>query len=79
MDSFHDEINGATTIQEPAERERVLIALKSLRELEQALRLWSPAEYIERVILVLADLKRREERTTEPPPPPPEEIPTEES
>jgi len=63
--------NGVTTIILPDHSAKLARARRELRALEESLRLWSSAEYLDRVIAALEDLKRREERTTEPPPPPP--------
>jgi hypothetical protein len=66
-------INGVTTVILPDHSAKLARARRELRALEESLRLWSSAEYLDRVIAALEDLKRREERTTEPPPPPPPE------
>jgi hypothetical protein len=66
-------INGVTTVILPDHSAKLARARRELRALEESLRLWSSAEYLDRVIAALDDLKRREERTTEPPPPPPPE------
>ena len=66
-------INGITTVILPDHSAKLARARRELRALEESLRLWSSAEYLDRVIAALEDLKRREERTTEPPPPPPPE------
>ena len=73
---FGDAVNGVTTVILPDHSAKLARARRELRLLEESLRLWSSAEYLDRVIAALDDLKRRDERTTEPPPPPPpEEIP----
>jgi len=69
-------INGVTTVILPDHSAKLARARRELRALEESLRLWSSAEYLDRVIAALEDLKRREERTTEPPPPPPPEYDT---
>jgi hypothetical protein len=66
-------INGVTTVILPDHSAKLARARRELRALEESLRLWSSAEYLDRVIAALEDLKRREERTTEPPSPPPPE------
>jgi hypothetical protein len=70
---FGAAINGVTTVILPDHSAKLARARRELRALEESLRLWSSAEYLDRVIAALEDLKRREERTTEPPPPPPPE------
>jgi hypothetical protein len=70
---FGAAINGVTTVILPDHSAKLARARRELRALEEGLRLWSSAEYLDRVIAALEDLKRREERTTEPPPPPPPE------
>jgi hypothetical protein len=70
---FGAAINGVTTVILPDHSAKLARARRELRALEESLRLWSSAEYLDRVIAALDDLKRREERTTEPPPPPPPE------
>jgi hypothetical protein len=73
---FGAAINGVTTVILPDHSAKLARARRELRALEESLRLWSSAEYLDRVIAALEDLKRREERTTEPPPPPPPEYDT---
>lgn len=70
---FGAAINGVTTVILPDHSAKLARARRELRALEESLRLWSSAEYLDRVIAALDDLKRREERTTEPPSPPPPE------
>lgn len=65
--------NGVTTIILPDHSAKVARARRELRLLEESLRVWSSAEYIDRVIAALEELKRRDEQTTEPPSPPPPE------
>ena len=73
---FGDAVNGVTTVILPDHSAKLARARRELRLLEESLRLWSSAEYLDRVIAALDDLKRRDEQTTEPPPPtPPEDIP----
>ena len=73
---FGDQVNGVTTVILPDHSAKLARARRELRLLEESLRLWSSAEYLDRVIAALDDLKRRDEQTTEPPPPPPpEDIP----
>ena len=73
---FGDQANGVTTVILPDHSAKLARARIELRLLEESLRLWSSAEYLDRVIAALDDLKRRDEQTTEPPPPsPPEDIP----
>lgn len=77
---FGDQLNGVTTVILPDHSAKLARARRELRLLEESLRLWSSAEYLDRVIAALDDLKRRDEKTTEPPPPPPpEDLPAEES
>jgi len=77
---FGDAVNGVTTVILPDHSAKLARARRELRLLEESLRLWSSAEYLDRVIAALDDLKRRDEKTTEPPPPPPpEDIPADES
>ena len=77
---FGDQLNGVTTVILPDHSAKLARARRELRLLEESLRLWSSAEYLDRVIAALDDLKRRDEQTTEPPsPPPPEDMPAEES
>ena len=66
-------VNGVTTIILPDHSAKLARARRELRALEESLRLWSSAEYLDRVIAALEDLKRRDEQTTEPPSPPPPE------
>jgi hypothetical protein len=66
-------INGITTVILPDHSAKLARARRELRALEESLRLWSSAEYLDRVIAALEDLKRRDEQTTEPPSPPPPE------
>jgi hypothetical protein len=74
---FGDQVNGVTTVILPDHSAKLARARRELRLLEESLRLWSSAEYLDRVIAALEGLKRREEQTTEPPPPsPPEETET---
>jgi hypothetical protein len=70
---FGDQANGVTTVILPDHSAKLARARRELRLLEEGLRLWSSAEYIDRVIAALEGLKRREEQTTEPPPPSPPE------
>ena len=70
---FSDQANGVTTVILPDHSAKLARARRELRLLEESLRLWSSAEYLDRVIAALDDLKRRDEQTTEPPPPPPPE------
>jgi hypothetical protein len=77
---FGDQANGVTTVILPDHSAKLARARRELRLLEESLRLWSSAEYLDRVIAALDNLKRRDEKTTEPPPPPPpEDIPADES
>lgn len=64
-------VNGVTTIILPDHSAKVARARRELRLLEESLRVWSSAEYIDRVLLALEGLRRRDEQTTEPPSPPP--------
>jgi hypothetical protein len=70
---FGDAVNGVTTVILPDHSAKLARARRELRLLEESLRLWSSAEYLDRVIAALDNLKRRDEKTTEPPPPPPPE------
>ena len=70
---FGAAVNGVTTIILPDHSAKVARARRELRLLEESLRVWSSAEYLDRVLLALEDLKRRDEQTTEPPSPPPPE------
>jgi len=70
---FGAAVNGVTTIILPDHSAKLARARRELRALEESLRLWSSAEYLDRVIAALEDLKRRDEQTTEPPSPPPPE------
>lgn len=68
-----DAANGVTTVILPDHSAKLARARRELRLLEEGLRLWNSAEYLDRVIAALEGLKRREEQTTEPPPPSPPE------
>lgn len=56
-------INGVTTVILPDHSAKLARARRELRALEESLRLWSSAEYLDRVIAALEAL--RGEKTTE--------------
>jgi len=60
-----DAANGATTVILPDHAAKLARARRELRLLDEGLRLWSSAEYLDRVIAALEAL--RGEKTTEPP------------
>ena len=60
-----DAANGATTVVLPDHAAKLARARRELRLLDEGLRLWTSAEYLDRLISTLEAL--RGEKTTEPP------------
>ena len=60
-----DAANGATTVVLPDHAAKLARARRELRLINEGLRLWTSAEYLDRLISTLESL--RGEKTTEPP------------